>query len=371
MSNPLMNLADRFFGRGKFAVTIPAMDGPLLPNSLLDAADLVEQIDEPDNLVVCGDRAYFTSGRGLYRMNDGTQKAKRVEEFAAEVTALASRFDGRFAACLSNGHVAVWQEGEKPKTLTMLSDRRLTCLTSIALGSGDDIYVSNGSSSNGARRWAKDLLEKGASGSLWRLDIRQNSCTEIASGLAFPAGVMVDEGQLVVSEAWRHRLLSFELAAARRPRTILADLPAYPSRIVKAPDGYWLCLFAPRSQLIEFVLRESAYRRRMMEEVAPQFWIAPALRSGDSFLEPLQGGGVKRMGILKPWAPTRSYGLVVKLDRNFEVLESFHSRADGARHGVTSVAELNGRAIVTSRGGNAILAIDTVHNRGSLHAARH
>ncbi|WP_175425844.1 SMP-30/gluconolactonase/LRE family protein [Trinickia violacea] len=371
MSNPFMNLADRFFGRGQYAVTIPAMDGPLLPNSLLDAAHLVEQIAEPDNLAVLGDRTYFTSGRCVYRLNNGSQKAERVEEFPAEITALAARSDGRFAACLSNGSVAVWEEGRKPQTIHDLSKRRLTCLTSVAHGNGDEIYVTNGSLSNGPKGWAKDLLEKNASGSVWRLDAGNGSCTELAKGLGFPAGVMADGGQLVVSEAWRHQLLSIDLAATQRPRAILADLPAYPSRIVKATDGYWLCLFAPRSQLIEFVLREEAYRRRMMEEVAPQFWIAPALRSGDSFLEPLQGGGVKRMGILKPWAPTRSYGLVVKLDRTFQVLESFHSRADGVRHGITSVVEINGSAIVTSKGGNAILAFDAPRTRENRNAARH
>ena len=37
---------------------------------------------------------------------------------------------------------------------------------------------------------------------------------------------------------------------------VLADLPAYPGGSALAGDGYWLALFAPRSQLVEFVLRE-------------------------------------------------------------------------------------------------------------------
>ena len=54
--------------------------------------------------------------------------------------------------------------------------------------------------------------------------------------------------------------------------------PAYPGRIAPAADGYWLALFAPRSQLVEFVLREPAYRKRMMAEVPQPFWIAPTLQ---------------------------------------------------------------------------------------------
>ena len=103
-------------------------------------------------------------------------------------------------------------------------------------------------------------------------------------------------------------------------------------------------MFAPRSQLVEFVLREPAYRRRMMAEVPRPFWMAPKLRSGRSFYEPLQGGGVKHLGILKPWAPTLSCGLCVRLDRNCSSRASLHSRADGA----DARRDRRGRASATS-----------------------
>ena len=95
----------------------------------------------------------------------------------------------------------------------------------------------------------------------------------------------------------------------------------------------------------------------MMATVAPAYWIAPSLSSGKSFKEPLQAGGVIRLGIHKPWAPTRSYGLVARLDEQFQPVWSAHSRADGVRHGITSIAELGGRAIITARGSGELLAI--------------
>jgi hypothetical protein len=64
------------------------------------------------------------------------------------------------------------------------------------------------------------------------------------------------------------------------------------------------------------------------------------------------------MGILKPWAPTRSYGLIVALNDDHTPVESFHSRTGGKRHGLTSVAELGARLIVASKGGDEILAIE-------------
>ena len=62
------------------------------------------------------------------------------------------------------------------------------------------------------------------------------------------------------------------------------------------------------------------------------------------------------MGVLKPWAPAFSYGLVVKLDRNFQPEKSLHSRADGKAHGITSAACLpEGQLFLSSRGDNKVI----------------
>ncbi len=95
----------------------------------------------------------------------------------------------------------------------------------------------------------------------------------------------------------------------------------------------------------------------MMRETPRAFWIAPALASGRSFLEPLQCGGIRTMGIHKAWSPSRSYGLVVRLDARLTPVASLHSRANGTRHGVTSVLEHQGRLLVASKGGDAVLAV--------------
>ena len=46
----------------------------------------------------------------------------------------------------------------------------------------------------------------------------------------------------------------------------------------------WLTCFTARRRLVEFVLREDRYRRMMMQEVDPRFWVAPMLSSGQNFL---------------------------------------------------------------------------------------
>ena len=136
---------------------------------------------------------------------------------------------------------------------------------------------------------------------------------------------------------------------------MLEDLPAYPSRLTLGAEGeIWLALFAPRSQLVEFVLSENRYRRRMIDEVGADYWVAPCLRSGKSPLEPTQQGGVKQLGVMKPWAPTRSYGLVARLDAAYRPIASFHSRTNGRRHGVTSCLASEGRLYFTAKGDGVV-----------------
>jgi hypothetical protein len=61
------------------------------------------------------------------------------------------------------------------------------------------------------------------------------------------------------------------------------------------------------------------------------------------------------MGISKAWAPSRSYGLLVRLDGEMQPITSYHSRANGTRHGVTSAIEVGGQVYAAARGGDAIL----------------
>src|SRR3546814_8325764 len=95
----------------------------------------------------------------------------------------------------------------------------------------------------------------------------------------------------------------------------------------------------------------------MMQTIEPKYWIAPALSSGSDFLEPLQQGSVRQMGILKPWAPPRSYGLVLRLSKDLEPLYSVHSRVGGLHHGITAALEYDGALMALSKGSGRILRV--------------
>src|SRR6201987_1757602 len=93
----------------------------------------------------------------------------------------------------------------------------------------------------------------------------------------------------------------------------------------------------------------------MIETIAPDYWIAPAYAGGSDCLEPMQIGGVKALGIQKPWAPPRSYGLLVHLDGNGHLTNSIHSRAGGRSHGITGPCATPQGAVIASRGAGRLL----------------
>lgn len=332
--------------RGK-AITIPPLDGAFRPNTALEQAGVLARCPAPDGLAVAGGRLLVSSGSRVLSV-DGLAE---VASFEAPATALAAEEGGAAAVGLENGRIAL---------LGASSDiAGFKCPVALAFDGPQTLYVCNGSERNAPSKWATDLMQGGTSGSLWRVDLAGGSRTCLASGLAFPYGLFLDKvrDRIVVSECWRHRLIAIPIAGGA-PSPIVSKLPGYPARLApRVNGGALLALFAPRNRLIEMVLREDAYRTDMMVEIDPRYWIAPSLSASRSFLEPLQSGGVRVMGIHKPWAPSRSYGLVAELDGDFQPIASHHSRADGHRHGVTSAIEHDGRILAASKGGDMVLAL--------------
>jgi hypothetical protein len=344
---------DVFLGRGEAAITVPPLDGALRPNHRLDDAPLRIACAQPDCLAVSEGRIVVSSGRHLQRIEHN-----RIVPYAsldADIASLAAAPDGGIIAGLADGRMLVLGGQFDGRSLLLPEGAR--CLTAMAL-TGDALLVCNGSATHTPAEWRQDLMERNATGSVWRVDLSGGRAERIVAGLAYPSGVIAAGEDFVVSESWKHRLLRYRATGNGRDE-ILGDLPGYPGRLSSASDGgYWLSVFAPRSQLVEFVLHEPGFRKRMMAEVEPDYWISPTLRAGRSHYDVLQGGGVKHLGILKPWSPTRSFGMLAHLDGDFQPDDSYQSRADGRTHGVTSALEHGGKVYAASKGDNVIVAFD-------------
>lgn len=360
----------RLFGDDDAGANVPAMDGVFKPDDRLERAERVLSAPEIDNLFVAGGQLHCSSGNKLFILSRKASKPKLAEvaSFNAPISFAVGMLDGSIAVGVVGegihvGSNKIWRPVLLPSDLA-------NCLTAGVSSRDGRLFVCVGSRDYHVHDWKRDLMALGNSGVVIEVNTQDGSFKEIATGLAFPAGIaVVENGSLVISESWRYRLLSLEPVSDAKFAVLQSNLPAYPSRLSPSSDGgFWLAFFAPRRQLFELVLREKSYRQEMMDTIDPDEWVGPDLRQSANPNQPLQQGSVRQMGVLKPWGPSRSYGLIAKCNVLANPIESWHSRADGAMHGITSMCEINGFVYVASRGSGTLLRMPLSGSEGGRHA---
>jgi hypothetical protein len=181
----------------------------------------------------------------------------------------------------------------------------------------------------------------------------------VADRLTWPSGVRsIGTDRLMLSLAHAHAIVA--MATDGRGRSTVQDnLPFYPGRLARASDGgFWLAVPYVRNRATELILDEPELRAEMVAAIARSEWLVPRLRSETPHTDALQMGQLRMLGVLKPWAPPRSYGLIAHLDARGRFDWSAHSRPDGRNHGITHVLEHRGRAVMAMRGRRAVASIE-------------
>jgi hypothetical protein len=358
--------ADQVLGRGHAAITVPVMDGALKPNRALDDAQVLAEVPGVCDLATDGRRVLVAAGSAVLEW-DG-HRLRPLFEVEASLSAIALHAGGEVAVALAGREVRVMREQggawSAAARLERVAGAPLVCVNALSWDSRGRLLATEGSRQRPPQDWCHDLMTLGRTGRLLRWTPGEADAEPVADGLAHAFGVLEVGDQTWVSESWAHRVR--RVGEPARAEDVSGELVGYPSRMAAAEGGgAWVSCFVCRSQLVEFVLREDGYRRRMLAEVDPRYWIAPALSSGKSFLEPLQGAGVKQMGVLKPWAPPRSYGLVLRLEPDGRVTRSLHSQVDGHHHGVTAVAQAGAALYVASQGAGRLLRLEPEGKEGA------
>lgn len=342
---------------------IPPMDGALSPNDRLDECLTVgEPLPEADDVVEGPDGAlYVSAGPRVWRL-DGPGYGRReiVARFEHDAGGVALHPDGRLLVCVAGEGLAAIDGAGTQRWLRAANGEALGCPTSVAAAPDGAIYLTDGSRRHGPREWCRDLLEKNRLGRLIACTPDLGTATVLADDLHWPNGAALsaDGKALWYVEGWRHRVSRAprDGGGIGRPETMIRNLPGYPARLKRAAaGGFWLGLFALRTHLVELVLREDEYRDEMMRTIDPALWVAPALSSTGFYLEPLQLGGIKKLGIQKPWSPPRSYGLVMHIDEHGDAVESLHSRVGGRYHGITSAVDTAQGLVILSMGAGRVL----------------
>ncbi len=269
-----------------------------------------------------------------------------METFPAEVTALAASPDGTLAVALDDGSLI---EGGTPVALP----KGIACVTALAYAHDGALWLANGSERHPASDWVVDFMESNAAGSVWRRE-PGGAFARMASGLAWPYGLLPVGDGMIVSESWRRRLVR---VGGGKVEPVLEDLPGYPARLSPAADGgAWLAIFAPCNRLIELVLQETRLPARHDGGGA-----ARVLDRAGAFLRgELPGAAAMRRHSYHGRAQGVGADAVIRARRAARprlcAASSMHSRADGHRHGTTCAIEAGGRLLVASKGGHSILA---------------
>ncbi len=387
--NAVKAWSDRLLGRGEASITVPVFDGALKSNRLIEDAPVLADLAAPADLASDGTSLFVADGARIWRQdgnaaewapqevlhgllagtststgtNSNTTASGSPAEAGPLITALACLPGGGLAVALDGRAVHIVGGPFAGKRFDSVAGRPLVAVNAIAATADGRLIASDGSASQPAERWKHDLMALGHSGRLVEIGLADGSTRELASGLGYAFGACATADGAWVSESWRHRVVQVGAAraaagAVAKPTPVIDNLPGYPSRISPAAGGgYWLTCFALRTQLVEFVLREPVFRKRMLAEIDPRYWIAPALNSGNTYLEPMQGAHLKMMGVVKPWAPPRSYGLVIRLDAAGLIRYSLHSRFDGQHHGVVAAVECGGFLYLLAKGRNRLLRL--------------
>lgn len=359
LRHALGDLRALLFPGSETGQALPVMDGAWTPNRGLDEArPLGADLPGADDLADDGaDGVLVTAGNLIWRFSGADLATRRVHaELPGEAGALARVGDALYVGVAGCGLLKLDPGGREVARLTVVDGRPLDCVTALAALPDARLAIAQGSAQHPSARWCHDLMEKRAAGRVVIAMADLAGAATLKDGLAWPAGLLARGDALWVSESWRHAVHRLTLDGRMTP--LLGNLPGYPARLADdGAGGAWLALMAARTQLVELVLREREYREDMLATIDPRYWIAPSLQATGHYLEPLQGGALKKLGLIKPWAPPRSYGLVAQLAADGTPLRSFHSRAGGVHHGILSVRAAGGRVLAVSKGSGRVLML--------------
>jgi hypothetical protein len=340
---------------------IPPLEAGLRPNTRLDEATVLAALHPMglDDVAMLDGNMVLSTGGFLSRLvEDGLQT---FVELPGTAGALAGRGDSVAVAVEGHGLVEVTANG----SVSVISqDPRLTtCVTALTALDDGSFLVCVGSTATDD--WARNLVAPNpATGLLLR--VVDGRVEELDRNLAWPSGVCADgDGGFLLSTSVGHRIERRSLAdPGRSGKPLLDNLPGYPGRITPAsqPGEWWVAVPYLRNRATELILEHDDVRSEMVSQTEPESWLVPCLTIENLYRTPLQVGAIRVLGEIKPWAPTRTYGLAFRVNAEGRVLESAHSRADGRMHGVTAVLETEpGSVVVACRGAGNVLMLGADH----------
>jgi len=338
-------LAPRRFERE----SIPGFEGGLRPNQRLDEARAVDGTPAvPEDAVFLGEELLVSSPEGVTWTARG-----ETSELGGACGALAATTAGVVVAVDGVGLVELRRDGSH----TVVCDDEIVAhhVTDLAVDQDGCVWVAVGSAIYTPDEWVLGLVSEDASGMLVRVDAGR--ATTMLHGLSWLSGIEAVAGGVLMSLSFAHAIVRTTGRIGSGPELVLGPLPGFPGRI-RAHGGRLVATVPyPRNRLSEMILGDDEVKRDMIASLTPDTWLVPVLQTPHPVRDPLQLGQLRVHGNAKPWAPARSYGLAIEFTMEGRILQSWHSRYGGRRHGITGVGVGDGRAAFVSRAAREVVEV--------------
>ena len=316
----------------------PKMEGALRENSALNSVKLLAKgkLNGPEDIAVDSDGTIYTGledGRIVKISSEGDVKS--FAETGGRPLGLQWGPRGDLiVADGGRGLLSVNPKGEVTVLVPRAETVPLEMADDLDVSSSGLIYFSDATGPEVEMDYYQDLMIHRPYGRLLRFDYYTDELEVLLTGLYFANGVALspDEDYVLVSEMSEYRITRLWLKGPRKGKSeVFADnLPGFPDGISGDGNGnYWVALVSPRMWFVDNI-------------VLPNLWLRKLLMHFPKWTR-LSGS---------------SYGLIIQLNSEGEIVESLHDPSGKSLSGITNVVERDGKLYIGTLEGDAIGVYD-------------
>ncbi|KAH7715144.1 Adipocyte plasma membrane-associated protein [Aphelenchoides avenae] len=325
----------------------PKYTGALTPNVIKEPQYILKgQILSPESIHCEGSTLYTGLGDGrIVKIVDGVvQKSVRFSKhkncdgshhtlpYCGRPLGLRKLRDEVFVVADANLGVYTVDFAKGTTELILAADsiidgRPAKFIDDLDIVDNDTLIVSDASTRYGFENTMKPLLEHASDGRVLQVKISNGKATTLLDGLNFPNGIQIhaDRQSVLIDETGGARVIRYYFAGPKKGRqeNFVENLPGFPDNIrVTASGTYFVALAMPRhpEQLSLFdKTQKSPWIRKILGEIM-EF----------DFIREFFGG---------PLMSTKQHGLFVELNKEGEIIASYHDPEGNYIHDISQVCD--------------------------------